>query len=112
MSHHDMDPIIDEPCTCLSSKHPECIKHPNCACGCCAMDHDGREAEAPRCGGLGCHGCTGYQPAKARRFSELNDAELMDQPLNNLRVAYRELRSHHIEETTALVRKLNLARMK
>jgi hypothetical protein len=54
-----------------------------------------------------CHGCAEYRPAKLQRFAELDDECLAEiTVLVDLREAYRALRTHHIEETTALWNKL------
>lgn len=53
-----------------------------------------------------CHGCDGYRPAKLKRFEELYDDDVETVSIEQLREAYKQLRAHHIEETTALWAKL------
>lgn len=55
---------------------------------------------------MNCHGCDGYRPAKLTRFHELDDDTIDNATIDELRRAYRELRTHHIEEMTALWTKL------
>lgn len=90
-------------CTC--SQHGDyCPQHPACACGCQRHAHRG-ECIA---GKVRCHGCDEYRPARLKRFEELCDDDLERVTIDELRVAYRELRSHHVEETTALWEKIAL----
>jgi len=49
-----------------------------------------------------CHGCSEYRPAKLKRFHELDDSTLEGMTRDALRDAYKALRAHHVEETTAL----------
>jgi len=89
---------------CLCAQHGSyCPEHPNCACGCPKHAHDSTGCIA---GSMRCHGCDGYRPAKRRRFVEFRDADLDQLDIHELRTAYRELRAHHIEETTALMHPL------
>ena len=90
-------------CTC--NQHGDyCPIHPSCACGCQRHAHrGGRECIA---GKISCHGCDGYRPAQLRRFEELWDDDLEHATGSDLIRAYRELRAHHIEETTALWEKI------
>jgi hypothetical protein len=55
---------------------------------------------------MNCHGCEGYRPAKLKRFHEMDDDALEHVTIDELRLAYKDLRAHHIEETTALWTKL------
>jgi hypothetical protein len=64
---------------------------------------------------MGCHGCSGYRPAQlqSRRVGdgiELDDDTMEGLTLDELRAAYKQLRAHHIEETTALWDKYVLTR--
>ncbi len=52
-----------------------------------------------------CHGCPEYRPAKLKFFVEASDDMLVEMDADQLRIAYRMLRSHHIEETTVLKEK-------
>ena len=45
-----------------------------------------------------------------KKFAELNDIELEKLSLEELQAAYRELRAHHIEESSKLFDKLLEAR--
>ncbi len=56
---------------------------------------------------MACHGCDGYRPAAITRFQDLDDDAVEHATIDDLRRAYRDLRAHHIEETTALWTKLN-----
>lgn len=49
-----------------------------------------------------CHGCESYRPARLKKFHELDDDNLKGLTLDELRLAYQDLRTHHVEETTAL----------
>ena len=49
-------------------------------------------------------------PEVIQRHRELSDAEVAGASLEDLRVAYRSLRDHHVAETTALVARRDLAR--
>lgn len=49
-----------------------------------------------------CHGCDDYRPARITLFHELYDDDLEHATIDELRSAYRALRAHHVEETTAL----------
>lgn len=92
--------------TCLCDQHGDyCIEHPNCACGCPKHAHSDVGCVA---GSMNCHGCRAYRPAQIRRFRELNDDEVQGVTLDELRRSYIELRSHHIEESTANQHKLML----
>ena len=53
-----------------------------------------------------CYGCDGYRPARLKRFEELCDDDLECAPIDELRLAYKALRAHHVEETTALWTKI------
>jgi hypothetical protein len=94
--------MLEDVCTC--NQHGDyCPAHPTCACGCQKHAHRGGPCIA---GKLSCHGCDGYRPAKLKRFHELCDDELEHVTLAELRRAYKDLRAHHVEETTALWTKL------
>ncbi len=87
-----------------------CQLHPPCACGCPRSAHANEgigECKSPNAQGvaLRCHGCPEYRPARARSFVELRDDELDALGAHRLREVYRELRAHHIEETTVLARR-------
>jgi hypothetical protein len=101
-------------CTC--DQHGDyCLAHPNCACGCPKHAHSFDEAaigDACITGSMNCHGCVSYRPAKLSLFHELGDDQLEQVTLEGLREEYKAFRAHHIEETTALWRKLELARTK
>jgi hypothetical protein len=56
---------------------------------------------------LNCHGCDGYRPAQLKRFHEMGDDAVELATIDELRLAYKDLRAHHVEETTALVTKLS-----
>jgi len=56
---------------------------------------------------MSCHGCDGYRPARLARFHELDDDALEHATLDDLRRAYKDLRAHHVEETTALWTRLS-----
>lgn len=94
-------------CTC--DQHGDyCPAHPTCACGCQKHAHRG---DGPCIAGkMSCHGCDGYRPAELKRFHELYDDDLEHATLDDLRLAYKDLRAHHIEETTALWTKLFTAK--
>jgi hypothetical protein len=51
---------------------------------------------------MNCHGCEAYRPAELKLFHELNDTQIDEAVIDELRLAYKDLRKHHIEETTAL----------
>lgn len=102
-------------CTCFTPvpAAPECLIHPSCACGCPRKEHahegtgecsNGRDADQLELGTAypRCHGCPEYRPARLVAFGELGDERLDSLSAEQLRIAYRELRAHHIEETTAL----------
>lgn len=90
---------VEPDCTC-AQEGDFCPTHPACACGCQRHAHRGGPCVA---GKMTCHGCDGYRPAQLKKFHELTDDEL-DGPvtINSLRAAYKILRAHHVEETTAL----------
>ena len=114
---------MNHDCTCFSGrttvdvgdKGRPCLVHPYCACGCPRMAHanegigeckNGLKVDVPS---PKCHGCPEYRPAKLRAYAELDDATLDNigrasgqVPVAVLLAAYRELRAHHIEETTVL----------
>lgn len=85
-------------CTC-DQEGDFCPEHPACACGCQRHAHRGGPCIA---GSLNCHGCPGYRPAKLKQFHELSDDDVDRAGLDELRMAYKDLRAHYIEETTAL----------
>ena len=93
------------PCTC--DQHGKfCPVHPTCACG------GERHAHADcigRCDGshVRCHGCEQYRAATLRRFDELGDADIEQMDVDAVRDAYRRLRAHHVEETSALWHRLS-----
>lgn len=88
---------------CSCEQHGDyCRAHPNCACGCPRHAHSKDPGVGCFAGSMTCHGCTEYRPAKLRRFHELCDDQIDEMSLDDLRVAYREFRAHHIEETTAM----------
>lgn len=94
-----LDEYFAEPiCTC-SQEGDYCPEHPNCACGCARHAHRGGPCIA---GKMTCHGCEGYRPAEHKRFQELDDDAVEHASIENLRLAYKNLRAHHIEEATAL----------
>lgn len=80
-----------------------CPEHPACACSCQRHAHNSAGCVA---GSLNCYGCDGYRPAKIRKFDALSDDEINAMPITNLRQFYRELRAHHVEETTALCQRI------
>lgn len=41
-----------------------------------------------------------------KRYTELSDLEVDAASMHTLRAEYKKLRDHHIEETTALIQKL------
>lgn len=51
---------------------------------------------------MSCFGCDGYRPAQLNRFDAMDDDTLNQATIVELRRAYKELRAHHVEETTAL----------
>ena len=55
---------------------------------------------------MSCHGCDGYRAAQLKRFEELYDEDIESASIDELRLAYKELRTHHVEETTALWTKI------
>jgi len=55
---------------------------------------------------MNCHGCDAYRPAQLKRFHEMDDDAVELATVDELRLAYKDLRAHHIEETTALWTKL------
>jgi hypothetical protein len=73
-----------------------------CACGCQRHAHANGGIGECVDGGESCHGCPEYRPATRRRFVERDDEELETMDVENLRGAYRMLRAHHIEETSAM----------
>lgn len=87
---------------CVCDQHGDfCPAHPTCACGCQLHAHSG--IGGPCIGGkMNCHGCEGYRPAKLKRFEELDDDAIEHATLDELRDAYKALRTHHIEELSAL----------
>jgi len=90
-------------CTC-DQDGDYCPAHPTCACGCQRHAHRGGPCIA---GKMSCHGCDGYRPARLARFHELDDDALEHATLDDLRRAYKDLRAHHVEETTALWTRLS-----
>ncbi len=76
-----------------------CPAHPTCACGCQRHAHRGGACVA---GKMNCHGCDGYRPAVLKKFHELDDDTMESLMLDELRAAYKQLRAHYVEETTAL----------
>lgn len=91
------------PCTC--DQHGDyCDQHPTCACGCQRHAHRGGACIA---GKLTCYGCDGYRPARIQRFEALFDEDVGHATIDELRLAYKALRGHHVEETTALWSKLS-----
>ena len=90
-------------CTC--DQHGDyCEAHATCACGCQRHAHRGEGACIA--GKMNCHGCDGYRPARLKRFEELYDDDVESATIDELRLAYKELRAHHVEETTALWTKI------
>lgn len=96
-----MSPSIQlDDCSC--AQHGDfCNEHPRCACGCPRHAHRGNGPCIA--GSMNCHGCDAYRPATLKRFRELYDHDLEDITLDALKLAYRDLRAHHIEETTAIL---------
>lgn len=94
--------MTQETCAC-DQEGDYCPAHPTCACGCQRHTHRGGPCVA---GKMSCHGCDGYRPAQLKRFDELYDENLEHVTLDELRRAYKALRAHHVEETTALQTKL------
>lgn len=96
------------PCTC--DQHGDfCPAHPTCACGCQRHAHYGLAvcvAGKMRCK-MRCHGCEGYRPAEIRRFAELDDDAVELAAPDEMCQAYKALRAHHVEETTALWERLH-----
>lgn len=85
---------------CGCSQHGDfCPEHPTCACGCERHAHRGGPCIA---GKMSCFGCDGYRPAQITRFDAMDDDTLNQATIVELRRAYKELRAHHVEETTAL----------
>jgi hypothetical protein len=89
-------------CTC-DQEGDFCPVHPTCACGCQRHAHRGGACIA---GKISCHGCDGYRAAALSRFQELSDEDLENATRDALHQAYKELRAHHVEETTVLWTKL------
>ena len=95
---------VDQSCTC--SQHGNyCEVHPTCACGCERHEHSSGEG-ACIAGSMNCHGCETYRPAQLKRFHELADTQIDEASVAELRLAYKDLRAHHVEETTALWTKI------
>ena len=93
-------------CTC--NQHGDyCEEHAACACGCQRHAHRGEGACIA--GKMNCHGCNGYRPARLKRFEELYDDDVESATIDELRLAYKNLRAHHVEETTALWAKITAA---
>jgi len=91
-------------CTC--DQHGDyCPAHPTCACGCQRHAHRGEGSCVA--GRIDCHGCDHYRPARIKLFRELGDDDLERATPDDLRRAYRALRSHYVEETTALWTRLH-----
>ena len=101
---------MSDACQCERlQRQPEltiaCLVHPKCACGCPRHFHKDLIGECipVGVGPLTCHGCPEYRPAKLRSVTELSDDQVDACDAERLRAAYRELRAHHIEETTVLL---------
>lgn len=93
-------------CTC--DQHGDyCPAHVICACGCQRHAHRSGTCIA---GKMTCYGCDGYRPARLQRFEALFDEDVEHATIEELRCAYRALRGHHVEETTALWAKLTASR--
>lgn len=55
---------------------------------------------------MNCHSCDAYRPAQLKCFHELADTQIDEASVAELRLAYKDLRAHHVEETTALWTKI------